>query len=342
MVPRRQSGLACAPSIGGWIVYAMTSLSTSTVSSPAARGDSFRGFRLRAGDKVLAALIAAAFLGLFFRWMVRQFGVGGFSADFFEDWGHAYIVPFISIAALWQRRQSLAREPIEVCWPGLGVLLLGIVSYLYFIMGYSNHMFQGFAMILALAGLCLFLLGPRIFPSLVFPLAYLGFAVTISEMVMNVVTFRLRLMASQGAWVLLNVIGVDTDLAGNTLEVHNGGQVIPLNVADACAGMRMVVAFAALAVAVGFLSCRRWWQRIAVVLLAIPVALLMNVVRVAVLGIASLFNPSLASGGAHTFIGTLLLIPAFFLFMGCVWLLQKIDSGVPAPAPAPAKKGDSR
>lgn len=298
--------------------------------------------RFGTGGIVLLALIAAAFLGLFFRWIVRQFGVGGWSADFFEDWGHAYIVPFISLAALWQQRHHLGRQAVEVCWPGLGVMLLGIVAYLYFITGYSNHMFQGFAMILALAGLCLFLLGPRIFPTLVFPLAYLGFAVTISEMVMNVITFRLRLMASQGAWVLLNVVGVDTDLRGNILEVHSGGQVIPLSVADACAGMRMVVAFVALAFAVAFLSCRQWWQRIAVVLLAIPVALLMNVARVAVLGVASLWNPDLASGGAHMFIGTLLLIPAFFVFMGCVWILQKIDGPAALPVSAPAKKRGSR
>lgn len=290
---------------------------------------------------LLALLIGAAFLGVFIRWVFRQMGPGGFSASFFEDWGHAYIVPIISGAYIWNRRAELLKIVPEPCWPGLGVMLLGIVTYVYFTTGYSNHMFQGFAMILSLAGLLLLVLGPRMFPFFVFPLAYLGFAVTISEAIMLRITWGLKLLASKGAYVLLNLIGVDTDLEGNILKVHHGGVVTPLNVADACSGMRMVVAFVALSVAVAFLSCDKWWQRIAVMLLAVPVALAMNVARVAVLGVATLFNPDLATGGAHMFIGTLLLVPAFFVFMGCVWLLKKADpESAPAVVPAKPTKGN--
>ena len=112
---------------------------------------------------------------------------------------------------------------------------------------------------------------------------------------------------------------------GNQLTVYNSaGEGFPLEVAEACSGMRMVVAFIALAVAVGFFSCRQWWHRVAVVLLAVPVAVFMNIVRVAVLAAITLVNPDFSVGGAHTLIGTLLLVPAFLLFMFCVWLLKKI------------------
>ncbi len=86
----------------------------------------------------------------------------------------------------------------------------------------------------------------------------------------------------------------------------------------------MVIAFIALGVAVAFLSCKHWWQRIALILLAVPVALLMNVLRVAVLGVMTLVDPDAAVGEAHTFIGTLLLIPAFAIFMACVWALNRM------------------
>jgi exosortase len=312
----------------------MASLSTSvsgTKAAETAAGSSRAGGRW--GEWVLPGLLAAAFVAVFFRWVHRQLGPGGFSAEYFEDWGHAYIVPLISGWYVWSKRREIVRLGIEPFWPGLGVMLLGVVLYLYFITGFSNHMFQGFAAILCLSGLSLLVLGPRVFPVLVFPLGYLGFAVTISEAVMLKVTWGLKLLASQGAWALLNVVGVDTDLEGNILKVHHGsGEVTPLNVADACAGMRMVVAFIALAAAVAFLSCRSWWQRLAVLLLSIPVAIGMNVGRVAVLGVATLFNPNLASGGAHTFIGTLLLLPAFLVFMGCVWVLQRFDPESPPGA----------
>lgn len=297
-----------------------------------------------AGAIAIAVLLAAAFAAVFFRWLERQFGPEGFSAGFFEDWGHAYVVPLISGWSVWAKRHELARITPSAFWPGLGVMMLGIVTYVYFTTGYSNHMFQGFSLILSLAGLALLVYGPRAFPIFVFPLAYLGFAVTISEMIMLKITWGLKLAASQGAWALLNLVGIDTDLKGNNLEVYHNGIMTPLNVADACSGMRMVVAFAALAAAVAFLSCKQWWQRIAVVLLAVPVAVAMNVARVAVLGGATLFNADLASGGAHTLIGTLLLVPAFFVFMGCVWVLQQFDPATASAKPAgkPPKKSRTK
>ncbi|MFU8829143.1 MAG: archaeosortase/exosortase family protein, partial [Phycisphaerales bacterium] len=62
---------------------------------------------------------------------------------------------------------------------------------------------------------------------------------------------------------------------------------------------------------------------------AVPVAVFMNIVRVAVLAAITLVNPDFSVGGAHALIGTVLLIPAFLLFMFCVWLLKKITPDQP-------------
>ncbi len=280
--------------------------------------------RLDSRALLVAALLAAVFLSLTFRFMLKQFGIGGFSWDKPEDWGHAYVVPLISAWYVWRERTALASLPRVVFWPGLGLMLLGIVSYVFFISGYPIHMFQGAAIILMLAGLLLLLFGPVVFPRLVFPLGFLFFAATISDQVMIRITFGLKLLASQGAFAVLNLLGVHTERQGNILIVHDGNEQHPLNVADACAGMRMVIAFIALAFAVAFFQCRFWWQRVAVIFLAIPVAVLLNVARVAVLGVLSLWDQDLTTGGAHMFIGTLLLVPAFLLFMGCVWVLKQL------------------
>lgn len=270
-----------------------------------------------------AALLAAAFFAMFFRWFLKQFGPHGFSATFPEDWAHAYVVPLISGYYIWRHRADLLSAPATTFWPGIVLLGCGVVSYSYFVIGFSNHMFQGFAILMAVGGLVLLLAGPRVFGVLAFPIGYLALGVTISDRVMNAITFRLKLLATSGSHYLLTLLGVEHDAAGNVLTIYDGsGTPHPLNVADACSGMRMVIAFVALAVAVAFLSCRHWWQRIALVLLAIPVALLMNVLRVAILGILVLVNPQFSVGEAHMFIGTVLLIPAFIVFMGCVWALN--------------------
>lgn len=272
-----------------------------------------------------AAFLLVAFVGVFWRWFFNQHQ---HSSGKLEDWGHAYAIPFISLYLVWMRRDELLKLPVRTFWPGLAPFLLGIVSYFFCVVGIKNHMLQGFSMILCLFGMLLLLLGPAMMRVLFLPIGFLGFGVTLAEKVMINITFQLQLVASQGAWILLSLLGpifgYRVDVNGNTLEMlTNSGQTIPLNVAEACSGMRMVIAFIALGAAVALISCRHWWQRVALLLLAAPVAVFMNVIRVAVLGLLSLIDPQLAGGDFHMFIGTLLLIPGLGLFLAIVWALNK-------------------
>ncbi|GAB4384514.1 MAG: exosortase [Phycisphaerales bacterium] len=275
---------------------------------------------------VMFAALGTAFVALFFRWFFTQ---GKFSSKFIEDWGHAFVIPGISLYLVWTQRGALSRLTPKVFWPGLAPFLLGIATYFAGIVTISNHMVQGFAMILTLFGLVLLMLGPNYMRFVFLPIAYLVFGVTLSQKIMEAVTFQLKLIASQGSYILLDLLGplfgYSVDLAGNTLHIFpKSGAEIPLNVADACSGMRMVIAFYALAGAVALLTTRRWWQRIALMLLAGPVAVGMNVIRVAVLGLVSLVDADLASGDAHMVIGTILLIPSLFFFLGIGWVLDRI------------------
>ncbi len=287
----------------------------------------------------MAGALLVAFIALFFRWFLVQ---NRHSMEAPDDWGHAYLVPLISGYVIWRRREAISRLKPEAFWPGLLPLLTGIVCYFFFVIGFPNHMLQGFAMVLTLAGLALLTLGPRVFPHIAFPIAYLGFGVTIAQMIMLNVTTRLQFWASDGATVLLKMIGSASgfivEQAGNVINITTkGGETIPLNVAEACAGMRMVVAFYALGAAVAFLSCKHWWQRIALLLMAGPIAVFVNVLRVAFLGLASMFDADLAAGDAHMLIGVLWLLPAFLLFMGVVWALKRIVAEPSGTAPAGGK-----
>lgn len=294
------------------------------------------GFPLRGVDIAALALLGLTFAGLFFRWFQRQHLLSWHSL---EDWGHAYAVPLISGFLVWRERKRLSTLPVETFWPGLVPVLFGVMSYFFGVVGVHNHMFQGLSLVVTIFGVVLLLTGPRI-TGAVFPaIAYLAMGITISERIMLEITWPLQQLASQGAWVMLSVIGAvfgfSVDVAGTTLTViDSAGDEHPLNVAQACSGMRMVVAFIALGGAVALFACKQWWQRVLLLLLAVPVALLMNVVRVSVLGVLTIVDPNLAAGEAHTFIGTLLLFPSLGLFLLVVWSLNKIISEPETP-PAP-------
>lgn len=274
-----------------------------------------------------SAICSLGFLGYFWPWFNRQHL---FSWDRPEDWGHAYVIPLISGYLVWRQRERLAATVVTPFAAGLPVLALGMVGFLFFTLNISNHMLQGACMLLALYGVVLTALGPAVARQVFLPIAFLGFGITISERIMLALTFPLQLLASKGAWILLGLtltpFGYSVELDGNTLELFDksGVLITPLNVAEACSGMRMLIAFFALAGAVSLLSLQAWWQRILLVMLAVPVALLMNIVRVAVLGVLTLVDPELAAGDAHTLIGTILLVPSLGLFMGVTWALKRV------------------
>lgn len=274
----------------------------------------------------MAGLLAAAFVALFHRWLLLQ---GLISYTKLDDWGHAYIVLLFSGYLVWLRRERLGALSPRAFWPALPLVLLGIAAYIFFVATRfpGGHMVQGWALLVTLLGLVLLMLGPEMLRSLFLPIAFLVFGITISEAIMIRLTFQLQLIASYGAWVVLSLIsliaGYEIEVAGNTLVLTpSSGDPIPLNVAEACSGMRMVVAFFALAGMTAILGCRYWWQRAALMLLAAPVAVAINIGRVSVLGLLSLSDPELAHGGAHMFIGTLLLVPGLLLFLLIVWALN--------------------
>lgn len=280
---------------------------------------------------VMTIALAVAFAALYFRWFYAQHL---HSWRYFQDWGHAYLIPLLSLYLVWRQRRALAALTPQTFWPALAPLLLGVVSYVLFVgtRFTGGHMIQGLAMILTLFGVVLLVLGPRYMEHLFVPIGFLVFGVTVSEMVMVRLTAPLQEIAAQGAYVVLALAaalgGFGVDISGVQLVVHTSqGRPVPLNIAETCSGMRMVVAFFALGAATAVLGCPLWWQRVALLLLAAPVAIVVNIGRVAVLGLLSLANPELATGEAHMLVGELLLIPGLMLFLGVVWVLRRLSTG---------------
>lgn len=274
-------------------------------------------------------ILTGGFIWYFHFWFWQQHRI---AYDNPSDWGHTYFVPLVCVYLLWQVRDGFTRAPKEAFWPGLLALVLGIVSYLFFVVGVPNHLGRGLSMVLTLFGVVLLMLGPRAMRFLFFPVAYMVFAITLPEKWMIELTFPLQLIASKGSYILLKIIGVSLSLKGNVLNViDSNGDPQPLNVAEQCAGMRTLVSFVALGAAICLVGATAWWKRVVLMAMTIPIAVGLNILRVAVLAYLAQYNPELSRGEAHTFIGMLLLIPGFFSYLGIVWVLNKAAPESAAP-----------
>lgn len=273
---------------------------------------------------VSGAVLLAIFTTVFWHFLYMQFRAG---VEVPADWGHVLIVPFISGWFVWLRREELLRQPFRPAWTGLVIVVIGLLWYSIALFGpaaFQHGNIQGAGAVITLAGLCLLLCGWRAARWLWFPVLYWGvFGQTISQRALEVVTLRLQDWAAQSSYLFLNAIGFDTDISGNVLTIHGAaGDPHQINVAEACSGMRMVVAFLALGVAMAFVGLDRWWQRVVLVLMAVPVAIFVNILRVSTLGILSIYNPNMIQGEFHLFVGMLWLVPGFFMFLGIQWILR--------------------
>jgi len=272
-----------------------------------------------------SGLLSVAFAWIFWDFMQRQVL---FAIKQQADWGHTLVIPFIAGYFVWLCRDRLLAKPFERSWLGICILLLGLSWYMLCSLGPAplrHHNLMGFGVGVSLVGIVLFLFGWKSMKYLWFPLLYLIiFGQTISDRLMEVVTFKLQDIASIGSYFGLTSLGLDVTRAGNTLEILYDGVQYPLNIAEACSGMRMLMAFFALGVAMAYTGLPHVWQRVVLVLLAVPTAVFVNILRVMTLGLLSIADKGFITGDFHTFVGTLWLIPAFLVYLGIVWLLKNI------------------
>ena len=292
-----------------------------------------RTVRLSTVQLVLLGLgLLAALVAVFLVFVEGQFRM---ALEAPADWGHTLIVPFISGYFVYLRKDELLAKPFTANWLGLPVVVLGVAFYVASTFGPSwfvlHHNARGLSIGITLLGLSLQLLGWRATRIMLFPLAYwVVFGQTVSDRLLQVVTQSMQDWSALGAFGLLKLFGVDVERGGNVITVFVNGEPNQLNVAEACSGMRMLVAFLALGVAIAYTGLSVSWQRAALVLSGVPVAIGVNVLRVFTLGILSLWDANFASGDFHSFVGLVWLVPALMLYLGIMWFLRNLFVDTPA------------
>ncbi|MCC5830557.1 MAG: exosortase/archaeosortase family protein [Phycisphaeraceae bacterium] len=276
---------------------------------------------------LLTLVLGAAFVFVFYSFLLRMARMG--IAD--PDWSHIFLIPLISLYFLFQRKREILEMPTRLYWPGLALLCGGIINFAMGIYPHRNDMAQGYSMVMALFGLVMFFNGPRRMSILWLPVIYLVFSVVISQGLWLRISFPLQLIAANAGATLIQaaglVIDIDARVAGSNILVFDGQRWLePLGVEEACSGLKMLMTFVALGVALAFISThRRWWQRLVIVASTVPVAIFINVLRVAVLAyLYAKVDPAYARGEFHIMIGLLMLLPAAGIFLLLGWIMDKI------------------
>jgi len=285
-------------------------------------------------------LIIGGLLCYLFRMEISQI-VGRWLTD--SSWSHGFLIPLFSLYFINQRKEEILSLRTRPNYLGLLFMLLAIAFYVVNRFSPSGYEYFCRTSIIATLGAVVLLLGG--WPLVKYtwlPIVYLVFAVPLPYRYYRELTIPMRQWAATVASGLLNLvpeleasnINPTTGLRSVVIDVfYKGRQLDPaLDVAEACAGMRLLMAFLALGVAMAYLHYRPWWQRMILLATTVPIAIFCNVVRVTVTGfIYILIHPKYAQGIYHDMLGLAMLPLAFGLYGFLAWFMSSLfvdESGV--------------
>lgn len=275
--------------------------------------------------------LAVAALSVLFLPAVR-FSVAMFS-DPHEDLSHGWLVPLVSGYVIWQARARLRAAVAAPAWGGLLALLGCLLLFWLGSRGEQARLMQ-FGMIGCVVALPWVFWGRDVARRLVFAAAYLCLIVPTSFL--DVLTFRLRLLAAWVASGVLNGVGIAVQQVG-TAMVSSTGAGFQLDVADPCSGMRSIFALAALTAAYAYFTQPTALRKWLLFACAVPLAVIGNIVRIVSIGlVAHLMGQERAIGYYHDYSGYVVFVVAVLLMMQAGVWIGKIGRAPDAKGESPA------
>lgn len=292
----------------------------------------------RTGAVAVVALVSAAVLWAC--WPTLGTFVNIWSTN--AQYSHGFVVGPMALAILWKRRALFAPDRRDRAWVGAALLLVGcglkLVGGLY-AFAWPDRI----AVPVLVAGAVGTIGG---WPALrwAWPaLAFLVFLVPMPGRAEVLLSGPLQKFATLVSANVLQTFGYFAQPDGTLLILSEA----ELGIVEACSGLRMLLSFVAISAFMVFMSDRPRWQKVGILLAAVPVALVCNVVRiVATAMVMETGNRELAERLFHDLAGWLMMPMGFGLLWAWVLFLNRAYVAAPAPGgtgnprPAAASKAN--
>jgi exosortase len=261
------------------------------------------------------------------RWMISRWELAG------EDMSHAWLIPLVSLWALWHRRASLLRGRYSMDKRGLFIVVMALLMYSAGLRAQQTLMVLA-SFIMLLWGLPFYAFGWQMAKQLAFPCAYLVFCIPFTFL--NDLTLPLRLISTSVSSTILNGMGISVTRLGTALHVNAGGG-FSLDVAHPCSGLRYLVAMIALTTAYAYFTQRGAVRRVTLSLLSIPLAMIGNIVRIVLIAVVGVwFGAEMAVGFYHDYSGYVVFGVSTLLM---IWIGGKLQRGSRIPDCAGGEAG---
>jgi len=176
---------------------------------------------------------------------------------------------------------------------------------------------------------------------------YLLLAMPLPDTLYERIALPLQTLAASASGHFLRLFGVDITVDALRLNIWSlTGKNHPLTVAEACSGVRSMMAFVALSVAWAYITDRPWWHRLTLVLAGFPVLVACNILRVSLTAVMFVIDwPQFGEDFMHEFMGLALVfvagLPMLMLlskFLSSLFVEVEEEAEAPAAAGGPVRE----
>jgi exosortase len=284
--------------------------------------------------------------GLIALLVVVYWGELGYSSHgamwFWENpkYSHGWLVPLFTIILLWMRHEPFGPVTMAERWAGVAVMAAGLGLWLLTTY-YPNRVPQMDSFVVSVAGAFLMVGGWKTMRWAGPAVAFLIFMFPLPGPLDTNLLAPLQKLATSASTYVLQTMGISTYSEGNRIVIGE----VQLGVVEACSGLRMLTIFVALAVAITLVTDRPWWERIVIVASAVPIALIVNIIRITVTAILHLTaGPELAEMVFHDLAGWFMMPVALGLLYVEFQILKHliIDEGSAGPLQIGGMGGPAR
>lgn len=254
---------------------------------------------------LLALVVAIAGLCAIFWGTVSQMVETWYVSATFN---HGFMIVPICLWLIWDRREAIERYTPKPDFRGLFAIAICMVAWTVASAAGVQSGMQ-FAFVGMIQGTVLTIFGWRLFRAMLFPLVFLFFAVPFGDFLVPPLQDLTAVMVVEG----LRLVGIPVYIDGVFLSIPTGN----FEVAEACSGVRFLIATIALGTLFANLSFRTTLRRSIIVVLSIVVPLVANGIRAfGIVYIAHLTDHKVAVGVDHLIYGWI-----FFAFVTIVLLV---------------------
>jgi len=239
-----------------------------------------------------------------------------------DDYSAGQLVPLVAIFLVWRERKTLRDCSPKPCWLwGMVLLLLAQAARIYGLL-FMFESAERYSLVLTVVGLVLVVAGWQAFLRLKWILLFLFLMIPFPGRIHNLISSPLQRIATTGSVFLLEALGVRVSQQGNVVTLNGK---LPLAVAEACSGLRMLTAFIIVAAFIACMVNRPRLQKVVLLASSIPVAVLCNIVRIsatAVLMVA--VSADVAQKFFHDFAGLVMMPIAVLIMFAEIGLMDRL------------------